>query len=64
MAKSVEQENTRARGLMLTNFGEQPSVDEDAEFLRTLDQKQASALQLSEKLAVWFGDHTHPPIRL
>jgi len=59
MAKSFEQENIRATEWEEQSFKEECSED-DAAFLRSLDQKQAMALQLSEELAVWFGDCGHP----
>jgi hypothetical protein len=60
MAKSIEHEDSWAEG----SKNLKAELDEDAAFLRSLDEKQAVALRLTEELAVWFGDHTIQPVRV
>ena len=62
MAKSIEHERSRAQEAK--DLKKESSDDDEAAFLRSLDQKQAIALRLTEELAVWFGDHHIHPIRL
>jgi|SwirhirootsSR3_FD_contig_31_2229518_length_855_multi_5_in_0_out_0_2 hypothetical protein len=60
MAKSVEHDDSWAEG----SKNLKTELDKDAEFLRSLDEKQAVALRLTEELAAWFGDHTVQPARI
>ena len=60
MAKSIDHEGSWAEGLKNLKA----ELEEDEAFLRSLDEKQAVALRLTEELAAWFGDHSIQPVRV